>query len=61
MIALATILSAIQAGVTLIPEGEALVSQLAALMSTDDQATIDAALVASRTARDAQHAEAQSL
>lgn len=56
-----TILSAINAGVTLIPEGLALVQQIKATFAETDQATIDQALAESTAAADAQHAAAQAL
>lgn len=58
---LAVILAAIRAGVTLIPEGLTLVEQIKGIVSETDQTAIDAALVASTAAADAQHGEAQGL
>jgi len=58
---LATVLAAINAGVTLIPEGAQLVTELKSLFGEQDQAQIDAALASSTAAADAQHQEAQSL
>lgn len=58
---LTTILAAIQAGVSLIPEGEALISQIKALFSTTDQATIDAALIAANAAADQAYKDSQAI
>lgn len=56
-----TVVQAISAGVTLIPEGAQLVAELQALMSAPDKASIDAALSALDAQADAAHASAQSL
>lgn len=58
---LTTILAAIQAGVSLIPEGEALISQIKALFSTTDQAQIDAALIAANAAADQAYKDSQAI
>lgn len=58
---LATILAAINAGVTLIPEGAALVGELKGVFNETDQAAIEKALADANAAADAQHEEAQSL
>jgi hypothetical protein len=58
---LAVILAAIRAGVTLIPEGLALVEQIKGVVGENDQVAIDAALVESTAAADAQHNEAQGI
>ncbi len=55
------ILAAIQAGVTLIPEGLTLIQQLKGLESETGQVTIDQALADSTAAAAAQHDEAQGL
>jgi len=57
---LAIILKAIQAGVSLIPEGLALVNEIKSTLSETDQAAIDKALADSNAAADAQHNDAQS-
>lgn len=58
---LSMILAAINAGVTLIPEGARLVSSLKTLFDEKDAAAIEAALVAATALADRQHQEAQSL
>jgi large exoprotein involved in heme utilization and adhesion len=58
---LATILAAIQAGITAIPEGLALINEVKALFSTNDQATIEAAVAEADAAADRQHEEGQNL
>lgn len=58
---LTTVLAAIQAGVSLIPEGEALIGQIKSLFSTTDQATIDAALAAANAAADQAYKDSQAL
>jgi hypothetical protein len=55
------IIQAIQAGVSLIPEGLALINEVKATFNETDQAAIDKALAESTAAADAQHNEAQSL
>jgi hypothetical protein len=55
------IIQAIQAGVSLIPEGLTLINEIKATFNETDQATIDKALAESTAAADAQHNEAQSL
>ncbi len=58
---LATILAAIEAGVTMIPQGLALVTEVKGLLSLTDQTAIDAALATANANADAQHIDAQSL
>ena len=55
------ILAAIQAGVSLIPEGKALIDEITSLFSTSDVDKIKAAHDAAVAAAAAQHDEAQSL
>lgn len=55
------ILQAIQAGVSLIPEGLSLINEVKATLSATDQAAIDKALADALAAASAQHNEAQSL
>lgn len=61
MLSLATLLSAIQAGIGAIPEGLALVNELEGLFDSKDAAAIEQALAESVAAREAQHKEAQEL
>lgn len=58
---LTTILAAIQAGVSLIPEGETLIGELKTLFSTTDQVAIDAALIAANAAADQAFKDSQAL
>ena len=58
---LSLILAAINAGVTVIPEGARLVASLKALFGEKDATAIDAALVAATARADLQHSEAQGL
>lgn len=57
---LTTILSAINAGVALIPEGAALIRELKMIYGETDRDAIEKALADSTAAADAQHDRAQS-
>jgi hypothetical protein len=59
MIALPTILAWIQAGGTLFSEGKALYDELREVFTTDDQATLDAAVVTADAAADEAHKQSQ--
>lgn len=56
-----TVVAAVEAGVTLIPEGAALIAEVKALMSAQGKAAIDAALLALDEQADAAHISAQNL
>ncbi len=58
---LQTVIAAVQAGLALIPEGEALFAEIKLLFGEDDAAKIEQALQDSRARRDAQHEHAQNL
>lgn len=60
MLSIATVLSAINAGVTLIPQGAQLIAELKGIFNETDQAAIEKALADSTAGADAQHRDAQS-